>query len=183
MRRQTSALGLLPFLFFFLLSLPAWAQANRSLDELFVALREAPDTSTASAITDEIWERWTTPDDPDLAAQMETLLEKRSRTDLRTALEIANEMVTAFPDYAEGWNQRATLFFLLGNYQASLDDIAETLEREPRHFGALAGKVLILLELGDETEARKTLVDALAINPFLSERRLFPDLGPPPIRT
>jgi tetratricopeptide (TPR) repeat protein len=114
---------------------------------------------------------------------MALLLEKRREYDLRTAYDLANEIIVSNPDYAEGWNQRATIDYLLGDYQDSLKDIAETLKREPRHFGALSGKVLVLLKLGDKTGARAALVKALEIDPFLAERGLFPDLGPPPTRT
>ena len=169
-----------------LLALPAMAQANlsdKSLDELFASLKQAPDQATATGTSNEIWKRWTEPDDPDLAELMRRVLQARDEYDLATAYDLANQVITADPDYAEGWNQRATVEYLLGEYQASLEDVAETLKREPRHFGALAGKVLIQMKLGDKAGARKTLVEALAINPFLSERGLFPELGPPPTRT
>ena len=58
---------------------------------------------------------------------MATLLDKRREYDLRTALDLANELVLGFPDYAEGWNQRATLHHLMGNDEAALADIAATL--------------------------------------------------------
>ena len=167
------------------LSQPALAQTDlgdRDLDGLFVLLDQAPDRDSAQTVTNEIWARWTTPDDPELAAKMDLLLEKRRQADLVGAMALADEIIAADPSYAEGWNQRATLAFIAGDYEASLADIAETLKREPRHFGALSGKVLVLIALGDRTAARDVLRDALAIHPFLPERGLFPDLGPPPTR-
>ncbi|MBN9346959.1 MAG: tetratricopeptide repeat protein, partial [Devosia sp.] len=80
-------------------------------------------------------------------------------------------------DYAEGWNQRATVYFMLGDYDASLDDIAHVLAIEPRHYGALSGRVLIYLKQGRYDDARADMIAALAIHPYLRERRFFPDLA------
>ena len=77
-------------------------------------------------------------------------------------------MVAIAPDFAEGWNKRATVHYLLGNYPQSLADIGETLEREPRHFGALSGRGLVYVALEDEVRALKAFDAALAIHPNLT---------------
>ena len=89
---------------------------------------------------------------------------------------------TIIPTYAEGWNQRATLYYLIDDYEASLADIDKVLEFEPRHFGALSGRVLIYLAQGKRSEALRDMATALAIHPFLSERQLFPELKEDMIR-
>ena len=78
---------------------------------------------------------------------------------------------------------RATAHFLNGAYEKSLADIVETLTREPRHFGALSGRALIYQAQGKRELALEAITEALDIHPFLAERALFPELGPPPIRS
>ncbi len=68
-------------------------------------------------------------------------------------------------------------------YDKSLADIEQTLAREPRHFGALAGRALIYHTLGKRDEALQAIREALEIHPFLPERALFPELAAPPIRS
>ena len=69
------------------------------------------------------------------------------------------------------------MLFLAGKYDASLVAIAKTLELEPMHYAALAGRGIILIEQGKEDEAQIPLKQALAINPWLKERRLIKDYG------
>ena len=76
-------------------------------------------------------------------------------------------MVVIAPDFAEGWNKRATVHYLMGNYDKSLSDVAKTLALEPRHFGALSGRGLIYIELEDEKRALEAFEEALAIHPNL----------------
>jgi tetratricopeptide (TPR) repeat protein len=161
---------------------PAYVD-TAALDTLFSQLRTAPDPATAQALADQIWQVWTTPDDPDITTHLAELTAAMSRGDYPTALDIARALTVRAPDYAEGWNQLATIEYMLGQYQASLADIDETLKREPRHFGALAGEALVQLKLGDRAAALAAIKQALDIHPFLAERGLFPELGPPPTRT
>ncbi len=79
------------------------------------------------------------------------------------------------PDWAEAWNQRATLRFLLEDYEGSLADIERVLQLEPKHFGAMAGQVLILMRHGRFDTAQSILRKAVEINPFLAERSMLID--------
>lgn len=165
---------------------PAQAQSQgqsraQLLDSLFATLKSAPDGTTARRISAEIWTLWTQPEDPELAERMALVLERLGMSDLGGAVALLDQLVIDYPDYAEGWNQRATMHFLLGNYDQSLDDIAKTLQFEPRHFGALAGRALIYLERGQRDRALAAITEALAIHPFLGERALFPELNAIPI--
>jgi tetratricopeptide (TPR) repeat protein len=81
------------------------------------------------------------------------------------ALAILNRLVGAQPDFAEAWNKRATLHFLMGNYEASLADIDKVLDLEPRHFGALSGRGMIYQRQKKYGAALAAFNDALAINP------------------
>ena len=93
------------------------------------------------------------------------------------ALVMLTGIIKDYPDYSEGWNQRATLYYMMGQLDASLDDIAKTLALEPRHFGALSGRVMIELKQGKRPEALKDMIAALAIDPYLETRKLFPELS------
>lgn len=152
------------------------AADRAALDRLFAELKVAPDAATAQQLGARIWMYWTTPSDPLLAARMSELLTARRNGDLGRALVLADALIADHPDYAEAWNQRATLHYMLGNLDASLADCDQVLAREPRHFGALSGRSLIHLQQGNRALALQDMAAALDINPFLSERQLFPEL-------
>ncbi len=162
-----------------LLAVPAYADDASDrvrLDELFRQLSEAPDEPTARRTSAQIWEIWLNPSDPALRDRMDAVAIRRQTGDLRGAIGLLDRLVADFPSYAEGWNQRATLHYVMGNLQASLDDIDEVLALEPRHFGALSGRVLIRLQQGERALALRDMRAALAIHPFLGERQFFPEL-------
>lgn len=161
-------------------ALPAIVQAqqtNAALDALFADLRSAENPAAAQRITGQIWALWVHPEDPALAERMALVLQRFGMSDLAGAIVLLDQMVVDYPEYAEGWNQRATAHFLLRNFEQSLADIERTLAVEPRHFGALAGRALIYLELDQRELALEAIRQALAIHPFLSERGLFPELN------
>lgn len=155
------------------------ADRAAELDALFVELRAAPDAASAQAIDDKIWAIWTSPADPDLASRMREILIARGFGRVPTALALLDKLVADYPDYAEGWNQRATLYYMTGDYEHSIADCAKVLELEPRHFGALSGRALMYLQLGERALALRDMRAALAIHPFLNEAQLFPELSQP----
>lgn len=164
------------------LSSPAHADDPRSaevLDQLFAALRSAEDPATAHELDRAIWAVWTNPSDPELHKRMRAVLYARGIGNIAQALRLLDTLVVDYPDYAEGWNQRATIHYMMGNLDLSLADCARVLELEPRHFGALSGRALIYLTQGKRALALKDMTAALAIHPFLSERRYFPELDRP----
>ncbi|HZY68097.1 MAG TPA: hypothetical protein VFE52_05890 [Devosia sp.] len=150
---------------------------NAAIDELFEELRVATDETEADEISRQMWREWFAPSDPDLATRMSVASNFIGEANLEGSLDELNGVVADFPDYAEGWNQRATVHFMMGNHEASLADIEKVLAIEPRHFGALSGRVMILLGQGKHAEALRNMRAALAIHPFLRERRLFPELA------
>lgn len=152
---------------------------SAALDELFSQLKKAPDASAAEAITQTIWAYWFNPDDKDLAQRMALAATAIDAGDLTGSLSLLNAVVADYPKYAEGWNRRATLYYQMGNFSASLADIAKVLELEPRHFGALSGRVMIELQMGDRPSALKDMVAALAIHPYLGMKAYFPELNQP----
>ena len=105
-----------------------------SLDKLFVALAHSTSEFQAKQIEQLIWSIWFMSQDSKVDVLLQELVDARQNRDYQTALSVSNQIIKLKPEYAEGWNQRATTQFLLGNYEESLADIVETLKREPRHF-------------------------------------------------
>jgi tetratricopeptide (TPR) repeat protein len=152
------------------------AEDRAALDTLFEALKDAPDAETAHLIDQQIWLRWTMPSDDLLATRMRAVLMARQMSSIENAISICDQIITDYPEYAEGWNQRATLYYMIGEFEASLDDIDKVLLYEPRHFGALSGQAMIYLQQGKRALALKAMATALKVHPFLDEQRLFPEL-------
>ena len=78
---------------------------------------------------------------------------------------LCSQLINRYPNYAEAWNKRATLYYLAGDYVASIRDIEATLQLEPRHFGALSGLGLVYLQQGELTEARDAFAALLEVHP------------------
>ncbi len=159
------------------------AEDKAALETLFAQLQIAPDEAAARELSQAIWTLWTRPSDPDLALRMADVMEARMLRGAETTIELLDALIADYPDYAEGWNQRATMHYLMGDFEASIADCDRTLELEPRHFGALSGRALIYLQLGKRSLALRDIQAALALNPWLAERALFPELAEPAIRT
>lgn len=143
-------------------------QTDARLEDLFHRLLEAPGPGEAQAVEGMIWRIWGESDDGAVRGLMQQGVGALSRGDYGHALGKFDQMVAVAPDFAEGWNKRATVHYLLGNYEESLADIVKTLELEPRHFGALSGRGLIYVKLEDERRALEAFEEALAIHPNLT---------------
>jgi len=155
------------------------ASDHVTLDKLFSELKSAPDAATAHLIDQQIWLMWLVPSDPELAGRMSAVLAAQHEGNYQAELTLLNKLVIDYPNYAEGWNQLATLEYLMDNFDASLADIDRVLSIEPRHFGALSGRVLIYLAEGNRPKALQAMMAALAVHPFLAEKALFPELNQP----
>ena len=127
------------------------------LDDLFSRLREATAPAEIETLQDGIWQIWLTAGHPLLDKRLETGTRALSAGDYGLAIQEFTFLTETAPDYAEGWNKRATAYFLRGEYKAALYDVRETLLREPRHFGALSGQALMLRALGDARGALRVL--------------------------
>lgn len=141
------------------------------LDGLFAELLAPSPDRPAFEIEDAIWGVWNAGPDAEAEAAMERTIAAIAARREREALELADGMVARWPGWAEAWNKRATLRFMLDDDGGSAADIAETLEREPRHFGAMAGLGQICLRRGDERSAMAAFDAALAVNPHLPQIR------------
>jgi tetratricopeptide (TPR) repeat protein len=151
---------------------PAAPDASTSaqrLDALFSRLKATKDEAEGEAIVAEIWKTWMQSGDAAIDEAMQRAVLVMGRVPA-LALPILDEIVTRAPQWAEAWNKRATVLFLLGEYDRSLADIDRVLALEPRHFGALAGVGLIRMQQGESRQALAAFRRALAVNPFLRER-------------
>jgi tetratricopeptide (TPR) repeat protein len=162
------------------------AQNDPRLTRLFEALKAAQSQGQAHALENQIARIWAESADPETQGLMRQGLTLMAAHDRKAALEAFDEMVAHAPDFAEGWNKRATLEFLLGDYKASMADIAHTLQLEPRHFGALAGLGQVELALGNKQAALDAFNQALALDPYLGDlsettERLKKELAGKPI--
>lgn len=158
---------------------PMQLKGEDQLDNLFAQLGMASDARSAHQLEQQIWTIWLTPADPDAESLMSEALDAREVGDLPEAIRVLGKLVAAYPNYAEGWNQLATMYYMTGDLEDSLADCAKVLELEPRHFGALSGRALIYLALGKRDLALKDATRAVTIHPFLPERQLFPELQIP----
>ncbi len=142
---------------------------SHTLDLLFSALKAAPDDASARQIEARILSIWaTTPSDATaLLAQRAKIAMDNQKFDV--ALSLLDVVVRLRPDYIEGWNRRATVYYLKNDYARSLADIRQVLAREPRHFGALAGLGMIMQDLGDEKRALQAFRQALTVDPRLEK--------------
>ena len=146
-----------------LLAGPAHAD-EETLNKLFSRLAE-PDLENWETVEQAIWREWS-----DSGSRSMNLLLRMGRQALsdgrsRKAIEHFTALTDHAPDFAEGWNMRATAYFGEGLYSLSIADIGRTLRLNPRHFGALQGLGRMLEELGDTENALKAYKEAYAIHP------------------
>lgn len=143
-------------------------QDDSRLDELFLRLQTTADAQEAELIEGLIWTLWFQSGDPDTDRLLASGSDAMGAGRYDEALARFSRVIERDPTFAEGWNRRATLHYLMGNFDASVRDIQETLAREPRHFGALSGLGLINTALERWDSAVKAYEEALRVNPFLS---------------
>ncbi|GJM04986.1 MAG: hypothetical protein DHS20C09_09770 [marine bacterium B5-7] len=142
-------------------------QTDSRLDKLFFNLKVNADLKLSQQLTSEIWRIWSEHNKKEINVLFSNGEAAMYRKEYETALESFNQIVILAPDFAEGWNKRATVYFLMGDYHASLADIDKTLSLEPRHFGALAGQGQCYFELQKFQSALNAFEKALAVNPWL----------------
>lgn len=136
-----------------------------TLDRLFERLAAAKSAEEAKGIANLIQRRWARS-----GSDTADLLMTRAQTALRQkqteiAIELLDRVISLEPDWAEGWNQRASALFVAGDPIRSMLDIGEALKREPRHYGAIMGLGTILRQQGDDKRAMVAYRRALEIYP------------------
>jgi len=150
---------------------PAPAAPARSpaatLDKLFERLAAAKSAEEAKGVANLIQRRWARSGSDTADLLMGRAQQALKSKEYPVAVELLDRVIALQPEWAEGWNQRANALYLNGDPIRSLLDIGETLRREPRHFGAMAGLGVIMRMQGEDRKAMVAYRRALALHPFL----------------
>ena len=141
-------------------------QNDPRLNNLFKKLNETENQDEIRNLISDIWNIWYEVDDPKVIEYFEKGIQAMNLRNYPLAIRFFNNLIEEDPNFAEGWNKRATVHFMLGNFDESMKDIIKTLELEPRHFGALDGMGLIFIHQGQFQEAIEVYDKMLEIFPF-----------------
>jgi len=138
------------------------------LPALFKALRDQDDI--VRALTENaIWQIWSRSGDARVDRLFAAGVEQMNHGQAQAAIDTFTEIIGLKPDFAEGWNKRATVYFFIGEYDKSLRDCDEVIKRNPLHWGALSGYGQIYLHLDKPEQALAYFQRALAVNPNLQQ--------------
>ncbi|HIB19492.1 MAG: hypothetical protein CFH35_00483 [Alphaproteobacteria bacterium MarineAlpha9_Bin5] len=162
-----------------------WANQNDTrLDSLFSQLQITGSGQKARTIEKFIWKIWRESGDESVDQLMVDGVKAMGGGNYEGALIAFNSIVKGAPNFAEGWNKRATLYWLMGDFEKSVEDINRTLALEPRHFGALSGLAMIRESQERPLDALQAFERALEIYPAMPNaaeriRKLNRQLGEP----
>jgi len=159
---------LILFYFFIINSSSVYANTiNDQLNKLFSDLKISSESSSF-LIEQKIWKLWSThPNNEKLTNLLAEGSAAVNNNQLTEAINIFTKVIELDPNWAEAWNKRATVFYLVGKFQKSQDDIDKVLNLEKRHFGALAGQGLVNIQLKNYEKAIKSYQKALEIYPSM----------------
>ena len=148
-------------------------ERDAELEKLFNELKKNI-PSLSPSIAEQIWILWSThPTDQKLTS----LLEEGSRLvhdqQLNRAIDVFTEAIKIDPNWAEAWNKRATVFYMVKEFQKSQDDIDKVLELEERHFGALAGQGMVNIKLKNYDKAKRSYQKAQEIYPAMKSSKVM----------
>ena len=144
------------------------------LNQLFEQLKKSDDISIALEIEMKIWSIWSKhPTQEKLTQSLAKGSELMAEGKLESAYKIFSTIIDSAPNWAEGWNKRATVLYLMGRYYDSLNDIDEVLKLESRHFGALSGQGLVQIKLGNYEKAIKSYQAVQKIYPSIRAAKVM----------
>jgi tetratricopeptide (TPR) repeat protein len=141
-------------------------QTDGRLDKLFATLKSSEDAVVQHETILTIWKIWYESDREDIEKLMEEGGEALRSGQLERAEQVFTKVIEISPEFSEGWNRRATVRYYRRDYTGSLDDIKRTLTLEPRHFGAIWGRGMILALQRDLTGSIRAFEQLLEINPY-----------------
>jgi tetratricopeptide (TPR) repeat protein len=139
------------------------------LDGLFGELKRASDERSAERISNRIRQQWSRSGSASIDLLMQWAQKAIDGDKHDAALDFLDQVILLAPAYAEGWNRRATLHYMMDDYPKAMADIGQVLELEPRHFGALSGMAMILVENDRKEAALHAYERLLAVYPMLRE--------------
>lgn len=139
---------------------------EQKLDKFFTELKRERSEGTAKRIAANIWAEWNRSGSASIDLMMGWAKSAMDKQKYDVALDFLDQVITLDPDYAEGWNRRATVHFMMHNFGKSMADIEQTLELEPRHFGALSGMAQIMQARGNNELALVAYTKVLALYPM-----------------
>jgi tetratricopeptide (TPR) repeat protein len=164
---------LLTFIFFF----PAQSSQKNTLNQLFKKLSTIDNYRDADLLEKKIWAVWNKhPENKKLTDKLKFGTELMYEGNYNYALKVFNNIIKTDSEWSEAWNKRATLLFIMKDFNKSLEDIEIVLKIEPRHFGALSGQAQIYIKLREYEKALDSLKKAGKINPINRGNTLIPDL-------
>jgi tetratricopeptide (TPR) repeat protein len=140
-------------------------RADPQLDALFTQLEQAPDDAGAARVESQIWQHWSDSGSPTVNILVERAAAAEGEGNAELAERFLEQASDLAPNFAEPWNRRANIAYRAHDYSGAIAAIQETLKREPRHFGALAGLGLIYEEMNQPRAALDAFRAALAIHP------------------
>jgi len=148
-------------------------ERNQQLDSLFKELKTGEMLSNLT-IEQKIWKIWSThPKDENLTKLLQNGSDLVSKKKFFESIDIFTKVINFDPSWAEAWNKRATVFYLIGEFQKSQNDIDKVLELENRHFGALAGQGLVNIKLKNYEKAIESYKRALEIYPTMQSPEIM----------
>lgn len=159
-------------------SCPSSPDITQELDVLISQARAAPNEMAGREVSGQMWELWLRAPDETAQTALDNGMRKRSSYDFLGAVKDYTKLIEYCPDYAEGYNQRAYIYFLTEDFEKALADLDAALALSANHVGAQSGRALTLMKMGRTLEARTQLIEALDNNPWLSERYLMLEGGP-----
>jgi len=142
-------------------------QNDPRLDDLFARLQTLEDPGEAAVVEQQIWQIWVEHDNPAFAELMTAGIRYMNQNQNALALDTFTKLIAMAPEWAEAWNKRATMHWVMGNLPASEADIVETLRLEPFHFGALSGRGLVALSRNDLEAAYRAFQRVLEVYPAM----------------
>lgn len=147
----------------------AWLGETGTMADVSILVRALrdPDAVVRTLAESALWQVWSRSGDSEVDNLFQIGLEQMNRGGAQSAIKTFSEIIRQKPEFAEGWNKRATLYYLIGEYERSLADCEEVIQRNPAHFGALSGFGLNYLKLHKPNRALKYFERALQVNPNL----------------
>jgi len=155
------------------LACPKGADQRQAKDELFDRLVASPNETAARALTEKLWDIWLKAPDAKAQSMLDLGLQLHAQGQFDAAKGAYDKLIAYCPDFAEGYNQRAFVYYLTGRWALALVDLDRAIELSPRHLGALSGKGLTLMQLNRQDEAQEMFRHTLKLNPWMPERSLI----------